>query len=141
MFAFALAIIISFSIFAWSFKSTPVVTIEDVSVNPNTTHVNNLVELSLTLQNNDQANSHQVELKFESHSLVTFILGNERLPTSGGAYIYGTVLSPSAKLTQPFKVSASLEQGIAELSYQITIRLYVDGAQLDTKKLTLKVQV
>ena len=69
------------------------------------------------------------------------MLGNQQLQTNAGAYIYDTVLSPSAELKQPFKVSASLEQGIAELSYQITIKLYVDGAQLDTKTLTLKVQV
>lgn len=141
-FIFAIIIVVAFSLWAGALfqPPTPVVTISDAAFSTDLTHVNTPVDLTVALSSHDKDNNHNIEVQFESHSLVTFQVGNQPLSTSGGAYAWDTTIGPNAGITQPFKVTANLESGIAELSYQITIKLYADGAQVDSKVLTLKVQ-
>lgn len=141
-FVFALVAVVAFSLWAGTIfqPPTPAVTISNAVLSADSTHANNSVDLTVSLTSHDKDNSHTIEIQFESHALVTFYVGNQQLSTTGSTYAWDSNIGPSGSLTQPFKVTADLEQGIAELSYQITINLFVDGSQVDSKVLALKVQ-
>lgn len=140
-FVFAIIVI---GIFAYSLNGlfvppTPTITLQSASLNHGSTKEGQLVTLSISLKNNDKTNSHFILVEFQSHTLVTFMLGNQELPVESGVFQYTTTMNAGSQLTQPFSVSASLENGIAQISYQITIKLYVDGNQFNEKNLTLTV--
>lgn len=137
--AIIIVVILAFSINGLFVPPTPVITMTNVSLNPSSTTAGHPVTLTLSLKNNDKSNSHFVLIQFESYTLVTFMLGNQQLPTQNGAFSFTTTMNAGSQLTQPFIVQASLENGIAQLSYQITIKLYVDGNQINEKNLTLPV--
>jgi hypothetical protein len=69
------------------------------------------------------------------------MLGNQSLPTEGGRYYFTTTMNPSGQTTQPFVVRATLESGIAQLVYQITVDFYFDGNQFDSRTLKLTVNI
>jgi hypothetical protein len=100
-FVFALVVVIAFSLWAGTLFQPPttVVTISNAVLSADSTHVNTPVDLTLTLSSHDKDSSHNVEVQFESHSLVNFLVGNRQLSTRAGVYIWDTTIGPSAGLT------------------------------------------
>ena len=100
---------------------------------------NGQTTLSFDLKNNDPDNSHVIAVQFSSHERVSFILGSQYLPEQNNIWQYTDTLNPSAKHSQSINVKASLENGIAKLSYRIDVTFFMDGKQLETKALDLNV--
>jgi hypothetical protein len=135
----ALVIVIAFSLSLNTFLTPPPPTLEvtNVSLSPTTVNVGDISILTISIKSNDASNSHFLRINFASHVLVTFLLGNQPLPTDGGQYYFTTNINPSGQISQPFGVSARLESGIAQLKYQITVTYFVDGNQFNSKTLEL----
>jgi hypothetical protein len=136
-----LVLIVAFSLSLKSFLSPPPPTLEvtNVSLNPTAVNVGSLSTLSISIKSNDAAGSHFLRIDFGSHVLVTFLIGNQSLPIESGKYYFTTTMNPSGQITQPFGVRATLESGIAQLVYQISVDFYLDGNQFDSRTLELTV--
>jgi len=140
--ALVLVIIIAFSL---AFKSLftpppPTVEVTAATLDPNTININQVAILSITAKSNDKSKSHFLRIEFESHVLVTFLIGDQNLPYEGGKWYFTQSINPSATITQPFGVKGTLESGIAELKYQISVNFYLDGNQFDSKTFVLTVK-
>jgi len=144
MFAIALGLVlviaVTMSLRIYLSPPPPTLEVTNVTLDPTTVNVGSLSTLTISVKSNDAATSHFLRIDFASHVLVTFLLGNQLLPTDGGKYYFTTTMNPSGQLTQPFGVRATLESGIAQLVYQITVNFYVDGKQFDSRTLTLTVK-
>jgi len=142
MIALGLTLMIALTLVLKSFITIPPPTVEvtDASLNPDTVNVNQVTHLSVTVKSNDNTKSHFLRIEFESHVLVTFLLGDQNLPKEGGIWYFTSVINPSATITQPFNVEATLESGIAQLAYGITVKFYLDGNQFNTKTFALTVK-
>lgn len=140
--ALGIVLIIAISLAFRSFLVFPPPTVEvtDASLKPNTVKTNQIAVLSITIKSNDNSKSHFLRLEFESHVLVTFFLGDQNLQKEGGKWYFTSIMNPSATITQPFNVKATLENGIAQLAYEIIVKFYLDGNQFDTKTFTLNVE-
>jgi len=140
--ALALVLVIAFSLYLKAFFAPPppILQVEDVSLNPNTINIDQIASISITIKSNDNSKSHFLRIEFESHVLVSFLLGDVNLPQENGKWYFTRTVNPSEKFTQPFNVRASLESGIAQLIYYISIKFYVDGNQFDSRTLELTVR-
>lgn len=135
-----IAVIILSMVVGPLFRSTPTVEVTDCSLTSDTITNNGLTTITFTLKSNDENNAHTIRVEFSSHPLVTFMLGSQLLPKEDDVWHYTENLNPSASHTQSIKVSASLESGIAELAYRITVNFYMDGGQFYDKNLDLTVK-
>ncbi len=134
-------VVIAFVVFSVAFRSpTPTIEVTECSLSPEKIKINNPVTLTIKIKNNDDEQAHSFKVEFESHSLVTFFLGGQQLPKENGIWYFTDTLNPSAELTQPMIVKADLEPGIAQLSYSITVKFYINDDQFDTKELKLTVE-
>lgn len=140
--ALALVLIIAFSLTLKTFFTPPppILQVEDISLNPNTINIGQMASISITIKSNDNSKSHFLRIEFESHVLVSFFLGDYNLPQENGKWYFTKSVNPSEKFSQPFNVRATLESGIAQLIYHISIKFYVDGNQFDTRTLELTVR-
>lgn len=139
--AVGLVIILTLSLSLRSFFAPPppIIEVTNISLEPSTINVNQIAVLSIEIKSNDKSDSHFLRIEFESHTLVTFQLGNQNLPRESGKWYFTSIVNPTQKTNQPFNVRAQLEYGIAHLAYQILVKLYVDGNQFDSKALELSV--
>ncbi len=140
--ALGLIIILAFSL-AFKILLTPPpppVEVIDASLNPNTVNINQIALLTITVKSNDNSKSHFLRIEFESHVLVVFNLGDQALPKENGKWYFTSTVNPSATIAQPFNVKATLESGIAQLMYQISVKFYLDGNQFDSKEFELTVR-
>jgi len=139
--AVALVFIAVLSLVANSlFRFTPTVEVTDCSLTSDTINNNGLTTITFTLKSNDKNDAHTIRVEFSSHPLVTFMLGSQLLPKENDIWYYTENLNPDASHTQSIKVSASLESGIAKLSYRITVNFYRDGNQFYDKNFDLTVK-
>lgn len=139
--ALALVLVITISMSLRTFLSPPPPTLEvtNVSLDPTAVNAGSPSTLSISVKSSDAGRSHFLRIDFSSHVLVTFLLGDESLPTEGGQYYFTITMNPSGQMTQPFRVRASLEPGIAQLVYSISVNFYVDGNQFDGRTMKLTV--
>mgnify|MGYP000020466075 FL=1 len=135
--AFASFLIIS-ELFS-SLTPKPTLEILECSLNPTDVKINQSSNLIFKVKNNDKDESHVLKVTFDSHYLVSFFLGNEPLSQSDGEWCFSEVINPSEETTQTITVKASLEHGVGQLTYDITVKFYVDDQHLLTKKLKLSV--
>lgn len=139
--AFVLIVVIILSIIVGPWlRSTPIVEVTDCSLTSDTITNNGLTTITITLKNNDENNAHTIRVEFSSHPLVSFMLGSQLLSKEDDVWYYTENLNPSASHTQSIKVKATLETGIAEISYRITINFSKNGEHFDDKKFDLRVR-
>jgi hypothetical protein len=143
MFAIALGLVLfialTMSLRIYFSPPPPTLEVTNVTLDPTTINAGSVSTLTISIKSNDASSSHFLRIDFSSYVLVTFLLGSQVLPTEGGVYYFTTTMNPSAKLTQPFEVEATLESGVAQIAYQITINFYIDGNQFNSRTLTLTV--
>lgn len=138
--ALALVLVVATSFVFDRLRPTPTVEVTDCYLTSDTIPKDGFTSITFTLKSNDDQESRHIRVEFSSHYLVTFMLGTKYLERENGLWYYEEDLNPSASHTQSINVRASLESGIAEITYGITINFYMDGQQFYDKKLDLKVQ-
>jgi hypothetical protein len=122
------------------FTPKPTIEVVNAKLDPETININQVATLEITIKSNDKSKSHFLRIEFESHSLVSFLIGDQYLPRDQGRWYFTDNVNPSATITQPFYVRATLESGIAQLQYQIVVNFYCDGNQFDSKTFVLTVR-
>jgi hypothetical protein len=141
VFAFVIVVIVVTSIILPKlFQSPPpILEILSCSLNKERAKADEVFYLTFKVKNNDK-NSHFMRVEFESHVLVGFYIGDQLLPKDEGKWYFTTNLTPTATLEQPIGVKASLEKGVAEISYSIVANFYVDGNQVYSKELKITIE-
>lgn len=116
----------------------------DAKISPGDFKTSQQSVLELTLKNNDQANSHNMEFRFVTYNLVHIYIGaselNQVAPDSGN-YSFGFILQPAEKTEQPFVVKVSrLPTGIASQEFSITVEAYADGKTVTSREVRFKAE-
>jgi hypothetical protein len=141
MLAVAIILVTVFSVFLLPLlRQVPIVEITDCSLASDTITNSGLTAITFTMKSNDKNETHAMRVEFTSHPLVSFKLGSDNLPTSGGVWYFTDILTPAASHTQLINVQATLETGIAKIVYRITVNFLMDGTQIYSKSLDLTVQ-
>lgn len=100
----------------------------------------NRTSIIVTVKNNDEEDSHLIRIEFKSHELVNFFQGSRILPKKDGTGYYEYTIPSSAILTEEIYVIPTLESGISELTYRISVAVFDDGKQTYDINLDLSVK-
>lgn len=138
---FALACVIVFSVVSNMIVTSPLVKVTECSLTSKTVTSNGQTSITITLKSNDDENAHLIRIEFSSHQLVKFLLGSGELPKKDAIWYYEETLNPKASHTQLINVRPTLESGISELTYRITVVFYRDGEKFYNKNLDLTVKL
>jgi len=142
MAAIAIAFVIIFSIVSNMFINPPQpVEVTDCSLTSDTVKSGKQTSIKFTLKSNDDSDSQLIRIEFSSHELVRFHLGSVELQKEGSIWHYTLTLNPKATLTEEINVNPTLERGISELKYRISIVFYRNGEVFYEKNLDLLVEL
>ena len=141
MLAFVLVFVIILSVASnMIINPPPLVKVDECSLTSNTVNSGGQTSIKFTLKSNDDKSAHPISIEFSSHELVRFLVGSEELPKVGNIWYYEETLNAKATHTQLINVRPTLESGISELKYRITIIFYRDGKEFYDKNLDLTVK-
>lgn len=138
---FAVVIVTVFAIVSIILLNPPAVQVNGCSLGSGTAKAGQADPLLISLQSNDAQNSHSIQIEFSSSSQVRFLNGSNELGRSGSVawYIHEN-LDSKAKVTNQISVVSSLDAGVAQITYQVTVTVWMDGSQIFNKILDLSVQ-
>lgn len=138
----AIVIVAMIAIFSSIFLQSPPpkVQVNGCSLSSGSVSVGQIDPLSISLQSNDAQNSHSIQIEFSSNSRVSFLVGSTALAKNGNVWFYSENLDSKEKITNQVNVVSSLEEGVAKITYQVTVTVFSDGQQIFTKNLDLTVQ-
>lgn len=66
------------------FTPKPTIEVVNAKLDPETININQVATLEITIKSNDKSKSHFLRIEFESHSLVSFLIGDQYLPRDQG---------------------------------------------------------
>jgi hypothetical protein len=141
MLAFALVFIIIITTLSNMLIPTSIVQVTDCSLTSSTVNSGGQTSITITLKSNDDKNSYLIRIEFTSYYLVKFLLGSNELPRNDGVWCYEETLNPKATHTQLILVRPTLESGISETKYRISVVFFINGTQFDNKNLDLTVRL
>lgn len=140
IFAIVIVTILAISSSIFLNSPPPAVQVNGCSLDSGSVKVDQIDPLSISLQSNDAQSSHSIQIEFSSHPLVSFLVGSNELAKNGNVWYYQENLDSKAKVTNQINVVSSLEAGVSQITYRVTVTVYSDGLQIFTKNLDLSVQ-
>ena len=141
MLMIVIAFVVVFSVASNILLNPPLpVEVTDCSLTSDSVNTGGQTSITFTLKSNDDNNQHLIRVEFSSYYLVDFLLGSSELPRQNGIWYYEETLNPKETHTQLINVRPTLESGIAELKYRITVVFYMDGVEFYNKNLDLTVK-
>jgi len=142
MAAFAIAFVVILSIASNMILNPPqTVKVTECSLASKSVTSGKQTYITITLESNDEKNSHLIRMEFSSHDLVRFLQGSLELQKEGNIWFYELTLPASATHTERINVNPTLESGISELKYRISVAVYRDGNKFYNKNLDLTVKL
>jgi hypothetical protein len=124
----------------WQWWSTrPAITVRSYSINPPTIKESDVADLSIGLKNEDKKSSHDVRLVFTAHRYVSLSIGGRQLSRSDSNWMYEFTMAAGQERIEHISVKAKLEPGQTSVTYSISVVVYVDEKQSETRTQNLTV--
>ncbi len=140
IFAILIVTVAAVSLSLFTNTPTPEVQVTECSLSSESIKAGQINPLSISLKSNDVQNSHSIQIQFSSNALVSFLVGSSELAKNSNFWYYTESLDSKAKITNQMNVVSSLEAGVSQITYRVTVTVYSDGNQIFTKNLDLTVQ-
>ena len=139
---FSIAFVIFFSVISNQKPNLPnAVEVPQCSLASKSITSGNQTSIIVTVKSNDEEHSHNIRIEFKSHELVSFFQGSQILPKKGGTWYYEYTIPSSTTHTEEINVVATLESGISEYTYRISVAVFSDGKQFYDVNLDLSVKL